>query len=121
MSNIEFHNSINNDTQNYFSYSGSNQTESAAIVLDLKTNKQTCTFEKTGYFSVKANEKGIYVKTDNLLVSIDPSTGEQTPLISTASKVNEFSTDGQNTIIAYPEGVMFFNNRAQLLSQIKKA
>lgn len=105
---------------NYFAFSASNKSDSVFAVIDTETKEQLGGFDKKGYFGVQANESGIYVETDNLLVQVEPISGDQTPLITTAENVFDFSHSYGNTITAYNGGVMFFNDKAQLISKIEK-
>ena len=104
----------------YFAFSASNNTDSVFAVIDTNTKEQLGGFDKEGYFEVKANETGIYLKTDNLLVKLEPDTGEQTPLATTAENLNDFSHSYGNTIASYKDGVIFFNDKAQLTSKVNK-
>lgn len=104
----------------YFAFSGSNNTNSLFAVVDTNTKEQLGGFDKEGYFEVKANETGIYLKTDNLVVQLEPVTGDQTPLITTGENIYDFSYGYGNTITSYKDGIMFFNDKAQLTSKVKK-
>lgn len=69
--------------------------------------------------SCAADSTGAYLRTDNLLVRIDPETGEQTPLVTTAETVLKFSADSEHTVIATESGTYFFDKNAVPISGIE--
>lgn len=102
--------------QRYFAFSATSAEKSVFAVIDSREKSQIGGFESESYFSVQTDEKGIYVQEDNVLVRIDPITGEQTPLVATSSNILRFSPDDTHTLIASDEGVMFFDEYANLIS-----
>lgn len=106
---------------NYFAFSGTNQEESVFAVIDMLELAQTGGFESEYPFSVKADESGIYVQTENLLVKIDPVTGAQIPLVTTVEKINFFAFCDKNAVIASNSGISFFDEQAELMTVIKQA
>lgn len=69
--------------------------------------------------SCAADRTGAYLQTENLLVKIDPATGEQTPLVNTAETVLKFSADSEHTVIATESGACFFDKNAVPISCIE--
>ncbi len=103
----------------YFAYSASNSKESVFAVIDTESKSQTGGFNSDKAFSVYTDENGICVQTENLLVRIDPVTGDQTPLIKTAENVLRYAVSNSHTIVTYKDGYMFFDERAVLTSKHK--
>lgn len=69
--------------------------------------------------SCAADKTGAYLQTENLLVRIDPATGEQTPLVTTAETVLQFSADSEHAVIATESGAYFFDKNAVMISEIE--
>lgn len=111
--------------QDYFAFSSSNKSQSVFKIVDVNTQKfiggfDIVGFDKEGYFVVKAGETGIFTKVDNILVSIDPVNGEQTPLVNTSEKILDFELSDSHTMASYNGGVLFFNENVKLTSKVKK-
>lgn len=104
----------------YFAYSASNTTKSVFAVIDVNKKEQIGGFNKDGYFEVQADETGIFTKIDNILVEIDPVSGEQTPLVNTSENIVDFALSGSHTMASYKGGVLFFDEKANLTSKIDK-
>ncbi|MBB5264720.1 serine/threonine protein kinase/WD40 repeat protein [Catenibacillus scindens] len=95
---------------NYFAFSASSPERSVFAVIDVDTMTQTGGFESEKAFSVLTDENGIYVQTENILVQIDPVTGDQTPRVTTTENITGFDVSGDYTVIASDEGISYFNN-----------
>lgn len=98
--------------QHYFAFSASNANDSIFAVVDTDTMEQTGGFQSGSRYSVQTDETGIYVQTDNLLVKIDPVTGDQTPLVTTAENIRAYARSETNTLIATEGGFSFFDPNA---------
>lgn len=108
-------------SEDYFAFSGTNQQQSVFAVIDMINIEQTGGFESKYPFHVKADERGIYVQTENILVQIDPITGEQRPLVTTAEKINYFAFFDHYAMIASDSGISFFDEQADLITSIKQS
>ncbi len=106
--------------QNYFAFSATNDSNSIFAVIDIEELEQTGGFESQSAFGVQTDETGIYIKNDNLLVKIDPVTGEQKPLVTTSESILHFSRSDTHTFIVSQEEFQFFNSNANLISHYKK-
>lgn len=104
----------------YLAFSATNSKGSVFAVIDTVEKVQTGGFNSDGYFGVKTDSKGVYVQRDNLLVSIHPLTGEQTPLVTTPQTLYRFSTDGNHTVVTSKDQIMFFNSNSDLISSFKE-
>lgn len=96
----------------YFAFSAAGPSDSIFAVIDTKEQSQTGGFESENIFHVQADDCGIYVQTDNLLVKIHPVTGEQTPLITTSETIRIFARSGPHTLAASQNKFMFFDANA---------
>ena len=102
----------------YFAFSASSQTESVFAVIDMNAREQTGGFAAERPFHVQADESGIYVCTDNILVRIDPVTGEQTELAYTDADIAAFARSEAYTLTAAADGALsFFDSGARLLEK----
>lgn len=104
----------------YLAFSASADDISVFAVIDCLTGEQTGGFqsdERT--FSTRTNSDGIYICADNFLSRIDPVTGSQTALISTAEKVRSFATDSGYTVISSDSAIIFFDSEARQTNRLK--
>lgn len=100
----------------YFAFSASKEDESVFAVIDLETGEQTGGFASPNAFHVRADEDGVLVSTENLLVRLDPVTGEQEELAYTEADIACFSKSGPYTLTAAENGaVSFFDEEAALV------
>lgn len=101
-----------------FSASGSGE-ESIFAVIDTENLVQTGGFSGQQPFLVQAGEDGIFVATENVLVKLDPVTGEQTEVAYTqGSTITGFSRGPEYTMVATgDESFWFFDRGSGLLSK----
>lgn len=104
----------------YLAFSASKKDESLFAVIDTIAKKQTGGFESDSYFGVLADETGIYVQMENLLVKIHPVSGNQTPLVTTPETLFRFDVSEDHTIATSKEKVMFFNSESKLITSLKE-
>ncbi|MBR9937090.1 protein kinase [Oscillospiraceae bacterium Marseille-Q3528] len=98
--------------EHYFACAASNTDSSVFLVVDMNTLRQTGGFASDSRFSVRTDASGIYVQTDNLLVQIDPATGEQRPLVTTTENILAYATGGEHTLIASKDRLSFYDKNA---------
>ena len=99
---------------NYFAFTATGDGESVFAVLDLVDMAQTGGFSAQTPFHVRVHETGIYLSSENILVRIDPVTGEQQEVAYTGADISAFATDGQHTLTAVTDGTLaFFDEAAQ--------
>ncbi|MBS6395814.1 MAG: protein kinase [Clostridiales bacterium] len=106
--------------QNYFAFSASGVSESVFAVIDTSSMEQTGGFQSDGCFHVQTDETGIYVQTDNLLVEIDPVSGEQRPLVTTTENIHAFARSTDHTLIATEGAYSFFDSHAVKIAEGEK-
>lgn len=100
----------------YLAFSASNFDESAFAVIDCEKKQQTGGFQSKSYFSVKTDENGIYVNQDNLLVKLDPVSGEQTAIAVTKENLKGFTVNGDFSAAASKDKFMFFDKKGNEIS-----
>ncbi len=105
--------------QNYFAFSASSKSESVFAIIDTDTMEQTGGFQSDSTFSVFADELGIKVQTDNILVRIDPITGEQFPLVTYNEPIWRYYCDDEHTIVASKSEFSFFDSIPIQMSSYK--
>ena len=97
----------------YFAFSASGGAESVFAVIDTVTLEQTGGYASQSPFGVQADETGICVQTENILVRIDPVTGDQTPLVTTARNINAFRVGADQTVILTDDSMEFYDDSAR--------
>ncbi len=102
--------------QNNLAFSATNNTATALAIFDVEAGVQTLGTASAGYYNVRADETGIYVGFDNLLVSIDPVTYEQTPLTDMKEEILHYASGGGHTLAASASGIQFFDLDLNLIS-----
>lgn len=107
--------------QQYFAFSASARTESVFGIIDTDKWEQLWGFQADYTYSVQADESGVYVMADNILVKVNPVTGEQTPLATTSEKLYRFAENSGHTLVEAEDHILFFNERAQQISSYEKS
>jgi len=106
--------------QQFFAFAANHPAESLFAVIDTALLVQVGGFNSHNDFSVLTDENGIYVKTNNILVSIDPDTGEQTALVDTFERIESFAKSLNHTLITTRDEFMFFDKNANLIARHEK-
>ncbi len=104
----------------YFAFSGTKENNSVFAVIDTKSKSQTGGFNSKNYFGVTTDNNGIYVQTENLLVKINPVTGEQTPLITTPNNISHYSISDKSALVSSSQTIQFFNENAKEITNIEE-
>lgn len=100
--------------QGYFAFSATREDDSIFAVIDTATMEQTGGYQSPYPFSVKTDADGICLQTENLLVRIDPVTGDQIPLVTTSKSIGAFSVGADHTLAVTPDSVDFYDAGASL-------
>lgn len=104
----------------YFAFSATGSGESLFAVIDTVELLQTGGFSSQSPFLVQADESGIYVATDNILVKIHPVTGEQTEVAYTTANITGFRCEGDYALVATAsKGYSIFGPGAQELERVE--
>lgn len=104
----------------YFAFSTWDGNQSAFAVVDMDKLVQTGGFASQTPFHLQVDETGICISSDNLLVRIDPETGEQTELAYPEKDITLFRNRDGYTITSDPEGTAaIFDALAQLVERLE--
>ena len=104
----------------YFAFSADSPENSLMAVVDTENWKQTFGITALSKFLLQADETGIYVAAENMLVSIDPATGEQTGLASTEEAITAFTCGKDYTLAASgDQSYRFFDRGAEQLAAVQ--
>ncbi len=105
----------------YLAFTATSPSESVFVVVDANRMEQTGGARTdNSTIEARADDTGIYIKSDNILAAVDPVTGDQTPLVTTAETILEFDTTGKNTVMTTDDAVQFYDYTASLMSEFKK-
>lgn len=99
----------------YFAFSAADGDNNVFAVIDLNTMEQTGGFSDTTPFHVQADETGVYLSSDNILIGLDPVSGEQTEVGYTGADITAFRVDRGQAVTATADGTLAFFNQAQPL------
>lgn len=102
----------------YFAFSATNADKSVFVVIDVPEARQTGGFSSTMPFHVQAGENGIYISNENILVGIDPESGDQEEVAYTDADITKFQKNGTYTIVSTADdSFSFFGSKAALLAK----
>lgn len=101
----------------YLAFSAAGPEESVFAVIDAEAQVQTGGFASANPFRVQADEDGILVATENILVRLDPETGEQEELAYTEGDITGFAHHGGYTLTALSDSFGFYDEAAALVEQ----
>ena len=105
----------------YLAFSASGGNSSIFAVIDAEQEKQTVGLKSESRFCTEADETGIYVQIKNILVKIDPVTGEQTPLVNTEEIIDRFSVGTRYTSISTEDEIQIFDAEANIVTRIENS
>lgn len=104
----------------YFAFSSTKDGESTFAVIDMTEFVMTGGLDSVSRFGVNADENGILLSNEGILVNIHPVTGEQREVAYTTMPIRSFSSDGKNTVIVTENNnVFFFDENAELKSEYR--
>ena len=102
--------------QNYFAFSSWDGNEAVFAAVELTQLVQVSGFSTQTPFHVQANEEGIFLSNDNLMVQLDPETGDQTELAYPEQDITLFRSQNRYTIAATTgQSGEIFDSRGQKL------
>lgn len=104
----------------YFAFSADGTENSLLFAVDTSTWTQTVGASALNRFLLQADETGVYVAQNNVLVSLDPATGEQTALASTDETITDFRCGAEYILAASGEqGYRFYDRGAELMDAVQ--
>lgn len=92
----------------YLAFSATGESGSVFAVIDMELTEQTGGFQSQLPFHVLADETGVFVSTENLLVSLNPLTGEQRELAYAGADISAFARGDGRTLVALADGTAAF-------------
>lgn len=102
----------------FFAFSATGAESSVFAVIDLEYRAQTGGFESSLPFHVLANERGVYLSNEDVVVKIDPISGAQEEVAYTTGDVVSFDVGGGDSIVGVSDGSFaFFDGRARPAGQ----
>lgn len=104
----------------YFAFSATQADDSVFVVIDTDAMQQTGGYQSPYPFSVKTDADGICLQTENLLVRIDPVTGDQIPLVTTSKSIGAFAVSPEHTVCATPDSFDFYDANALLTTSCEE-
>ena len=97
-------------------FSATNAQRSDFIVIDIESGEQMGGFSSAGRFGVIADESGIFISSENLVVKLDPVSGVQQGLGRADSDVHGFAVADGHTLVALENSYAFFDQRGRQAS-----
>lgn len=107
----------------YFALSAMEPEQSIFAVFDTTDMSQTGAFILTSPITTKANESGIWVSNENVLVSIHPVSGEQTEVAYTGEReITDFflTEEGHALVFTHDFAYSFFDPYGNLMEKRKE-
>jgi len=98
----------------YLAFSASGESTSFFAVIDTQYTQQRGGFSSESFLGVTVNEAGIFVSSDNLVVKIDPETGEQTEIAFLKADIRNFAVKEHAVATAVNYSFGFFKERQPL-------
>ncbi len=84
----------------YFVFSAQDKKQSLCAIIDLKELQETGEFTLQSHIGVECDDTGIYISNGNLLVKMDPETGEQTSVAATLTDIISYMRSDKFTAAA---------------------
>lgn len=88
----------------YLAFCATGGGQSVFVVIDVKNVRQTGGLSSTSPFHVQADASGIWLSLEDVLVGLDPESGEQTEVAYTESDITYFKKCGDHTVVATDNG-----------------
>lgn len=109
--------------EKYFAFAATKKgsSESFFATLDCENDFKSQGAKVDFHCGMQTDENGIYLKSDNTLVRLDPETGGQTPLVDTSANIAFFARSDKHTMVSSDEGLLFFGEDTRLITEYEKA
>lgn len=102
---------------NYLAFAAADSDTSIFAIIDAEGRRQTAGMESESSFHVQTDENGIYVQVNQILVKMDPVTGDQTPLVTTDKMIDQFVVSDNYSAVSADGQLFFFDKNADLISE----
>jgi len=103
--------------ENYFAFSAIDGTESAVAVLDLVREEQIVGFQDERRLIATVDENGIYLQSANMLLKLDPASGELIEMAYSSEGINAFAGDASYMLVATADNISIFDRGLNLLDE----
>ena len=104
----------------YFAFSTWDGAESICAVVDTQQMVQTSGFSAPTPFHVQSDQSGIFLSMENLMVQLDPATGDQTELAYPKRDITLFSSQGGCTVTTSAENTCtIFDGKGRTLAELE--
>lgn len=107
-------------SEKYFAFLAADQEKSTFAVIDTEKGEEAGGFRSENAFGLQADESGIYVQSENILVNLNPVTGEQIPVVAMDGDILRFAVNGGDTVVTSDQEIIFFDKNARQTSCYKK-
>lgn len=98
----------------YFAFVAQGGGQSVFAVIDAVTGEQSGGLQSAKPFHIQADEQGVYLSQENLLVRIDPASGEQQEAAYTAADILNFVVrDGAAAVALADNSWAFYDEQAR--------
>lgn len=77
----------------------------------LRSESDKAVWKNSGNFSFRRYKNTRYGNPHNILVTLEPVSGEQTPLIDTSKQITQYSHDDSMTVISSGNEIIFFDRQ----------
>lgn len=104
----------------YLAFLAADQRESVFAVIDTEKGEEAGGFRSETAFGIQADEGGIYVQSENILVKLNPVTGEQTPAASMDEGILRFVVNEKDTAVTSENEILFFDENARQTARYQK-
>lgn len=104
----------------YFAFLAADGEKSTFGAIDTEKGEEAGGFRSETAFGVQADENGVYVQSENILVKIDPVTGGQTPVVTMDEEILRFAVNGTDAVAASKQEISFFDKDARQTACYKK-
>ena len=107
--------------EHYFAFSAIDGTESAVAVLNLVRDEQIVGFQDERRLIVTVDESGIYLQSENMLLKLDPSSGEEIEITYSSAGINAFAGDANYMLVSAANNISIFDRGLNLLDERQNA
>lgn len=102
----------------YFAYAANGSNKAEFAVLDTRNAAVTCSASNTIPYHTYADSRGILVSSGNVLVQVDPTSGQQTEVAYTAADITGFSRDGYTAALSGDKTCTITDKTATVVTKV---
>lgn len=102
----------------YFAYAANGSNRAEFAVLDTRNAAVTCSASNTIPYHTYADSRGILLSSGNVLVQVDPTSGQQTEMAYTAADITGFSRDGYTAVLSGDKTCTIADKTAAVVTKV---